>query len=119
MATWPRPIVHWEIQGRDAEKLRAFYGTMFEWEMTPGPIPSIVNIGAGEGGPLPGPGGHLQPGDAPRVTLYVQVADIRASMKQAEELGGSVLAQPFDVPGGPTVARIADPEGNQIGLVQQ
>ena len=43
-----RPIVHWEIQGRDAEKLRAFYGTMFEWEMTPGPIPSIVNIGAGE-----------------------------------------------------------------------
>ena len=25
----------------------------------------------------------------------------------------------FDVPGGPTVARIADPEGNQIGLVQQ
>ena len=46
MATWPRPIVHWEIQGRDAEKLRAFYGTMFEWEMTPGPIPSIVSRSA-------------------------------------------------------------------------
>ncbi len=118
MAT-PRPIVHWEIQGREPDKLRAFYAEMFEWNMHPGPIASIVNIDAGEGGPLPGPGGHLQPGDAPRVALYIQVADIRASMKQAQDLGGSVLAQPFDVPGGPTVARIADPAGNHIGLVQQ
>ncbi len=87
--------------------------------MTPGPIPSIVNVEAGIGGPEPGPGGHIQPGDAGRVVLYIQVADIRASMQQAEQLGGSVLAQPFDVPGGPTVARIADPEGNQVGLIQQ
>ncbi len=114
-----RPIVHWEIQGKEPEKLRAFYAEMFEWSMHAGPIESITNIDAGEGGPLPGPGGHLQPGDAPHVALYVQVADIRASMKQAEELGGRAIGGPIDVPGGPTVARIADPEGNEIGLVQQ
>jgi len=119
MATWPRPVVHWEIQALDPQRIREFYATMFEWVMSPGPIPQITNIAAGVGGPEPGPGGHIQPGDAGRVVLYVQVADMRASMKQAEALGGKVLQEPFDVPGGPTVARIADPEGNQIGLIQQ
>lgn len=119
MATWARPIVHWEIQARDPERIRAFYETMFEWVITPGPIPAIVNIGAGIGGPEPGPGGHIQPGEGKGVVLFIQVADIKASMAQAEELGGAILGQPFDVPNGPTVARIADPEGNQIGLVQQ
>jgi predicted enzyme related to lactoylglutathione lyase len=119
MATWARPVVHWEIQARDPERIRAFYESMFEWKMAPGPVPSIVNIDAGIGGPEPGPAGHIQPGDVARVVLYIQVADIRASMQQAEQLGGAVLVQPFDVPGGPTVARIADPEGNQIALLQQ
>jgi predicted enzyme related to lactoylglutathione lyase len=27
--------------------------------------------------------------------------------------------EPFDVPGGPTVAQMADPEGNVLGLVKQ
>jgi predicted enzyme related to lactoylglutathione lyase len=47
------------------------------------------------------------------------VADLRDSLVQAEELGGKVLMQPIDVPQGPTVARISDPEGNVLTLVQQ
>ena len=91
MATWARPIVHWEIQARDPERIRAFYETMFEWVITPGPVPAIVNIGAGIGGPEPGPGGHIQPGEGKGVVLYIQVADVKASMAQAEELGGAIL----------------------------
>jgi predicted enzyme related to lactoylglutathione lyase len=30
-----------------------------------------------------------------------------------------VTLEPFDIPGGPTLAGIKDPEGNQITLVQQ
>ena len=30
-----------------------------------------------------------------------------------------VLSEPFDVPNGPTIAPIADPEGNTVVLVQQ
>ena len=30
-----------------------------------------------------------------------------------------VSHEPMDVPGGPTVAQMADPEGNVIGLVKQ
>jgi predicted enzyme related to lactoylglutathione lyase len=35
------------------------------------------------------------------------------------ELGGTVISQPFDVPGGPTIAAIEDPERNPLVLVQQ
>jgi hypothetical protein len=119
MADWARPVVHWEIQAQDPQRVQEFYAEMFNWKMTAGPIPSIVNIEAGIGGPEPGPGGHIMKGDASRVVLYIQVADLAAAMRQAEELGGKVLAQPFDVPGGPTIAGIADPEGNRVVLVQQ
>ena len=51
--------------------------------------------------------------------LYIQVRDLRASLARAAELGGTILRQPFDIPGGPTLARIGDPEGNQVVLVQQ
>jgi predicted enzyme related to lactoylglutathione lyase len=37
----------------------------------------------------------------------------------AAELGGQVVLEPFDVPGGPTLASIVDPEGNPLVLVQQ
>jgi len=47
------------------------------------------------------------------------VRDLRASLLAAERLGGRVLSQPVDTPAGPTVAAIADPEGNRIVLVQQ
>jgi predicted enzyme related to lactoylglutathione lyase len=40
-------------------------------------------------------------------------------MQRAKELGGDVVSEPFDVPGGPTIAGITDPEGNRLVLVQQ
>lgn len=113
---WARPVVHWEIQARDAALLRRFYSEMFNWSVGDGPI---MMIGPGVGGPAPGPGGHIMAGEHPGVVLHVQVLDLRASLEKAETLGGKALSQPFDIPGGPTVARIADPEGNAIGLVQQ
>ena len=113
---WPRPVVHWEIQARDAQALRNFYAQLFNWQIGDGPV---MRIPPGVGGPEPGPGGHIRQGNHPGVTLYIQVRDLRASLSKAERLGGRVLSQPADVPGGPTVAGIADPEGNRVMLVQQ
>ena len=119
MGTWARPVVAWEIRARDAAAMRAFYETMFEWEIDSARIPGISFVAPGVGAPEMGLGGVIMPSaEQPGVTLLIQVADLRGSMAQAEQLGGKILAQPFDVPGGPTIARIADPEGNQIGLVQ-
>jgi predicted enzyme related to lactoylglutathione lyase len=113
---WARPVVHWEIEARDPERQRAFYGALFSWDIGDGPI---MNIPAGLGGPEPGPAGHIRAGDAAGVRLFVQVRDITASLALATELGGTVLSEPFDVPGGPTIAPITDPEGNPVVLVQQ
>jgi uncharacterized protein len=113
---WARPVVHWEIEARDPDAQRAFYAALFNWRIGDGPI---MQIAAGLGGPEPGPAGHLRGSDRSGVTLYVQVRDIRASLAKAGELGATVVAEPFDIPGGPTLAGITDPEGNPVMLVQQ
>src|SRR5688572_17860283 len=113
---WARPVVHWEIEAIDAERQRAFYGALFNWTIGDGPI---MSIDPGIGGPEPGPAGHVRQGARSGVALYVQVRDLRASLALTAELGGSVTFEPFDVPDGPTIAGIADPEGNPLVLVQQ
>jgi predicted enzyme related to lactoylglutathione lyase len=47
------------------------------------------------------------------------VAWLRASLARAVELGAALVTEPFDVPGGPTLAAVDDPEGNPLVLVQQ
>jgi predicted enzyme related to lactoylglutathione lyase len=113
---WARPLVHWEIVARDAEAQAAFYGALFNWDVGEGPI---MQVPPGIGGPEPGPGGHIRQGERSGVSLYFQVLDLRASIRRAVELGGSVVMEPFDVPNGPTIAVVADPEELTVVLVQQ
>lgn len=112
---WARPVVHWEIQARDPERMRQFYQQMFNWQIAEGPI---MQIGPAIGAPEVITG-HILPGERSRIVLYIQVLDLRASMEQAKALGGAALREPIDIPGGPTIAGIADPEENTIVLVQQ
>lgn len=58
-------------------------------------------------------------GGRPGVTLYIQVRDLAESLARATDLGGAVVFERLDVPGGPTLAAITDPEGNPVMLVQQ
>jgi len=113
---WARPVVHWEIEARDPAAAKAFYGAMFGWDIGEG---FIMSIPAGLGGPEPGPAGHIRQSERSGVTLYVQVRDLRTSLDRAVELGGAITLEPLDVPNGPTIAGIADPEGNPVTLVQQ
>ena len=114
-ADWARPVVHWEIQAKDPQKSREFYSKMFNWTMSDG---NVMQIGAGIGAPEPITG-HILPSQQSGIVLYVQVLDLRASLARAEELGGAITRQPFDLPNGPTLGGITDPEGNQLVLVQQ
>lgn len=113
---WPRPVVHWELEARDPERMRSFYASLFHWHIGDGPI---MWIDAGLGAPEPGPAGHIRQGARSGVTLYVQVRDLADSLGRVITLGGTVLSEPFDVPGGPTMAAVLDPEENPLMLVQQ
>jgi predicted enzyme related to lactoylglutathione lyase len=114
--SWPRPIVHVEIEALDPDTLIPFYEALFEWPVGEG---FIRQFPAGLGGPEPGPAGHFRKSHRSGVTLYVQVRDLAASQRLAVELGGTVTLEPIDLPEGPRIAGIADPEGNPITLVQQ
>ncbi len=113
---WPRPLVHWAIVAVDADKQRAFYSKLFNWEIGEGPFMSFE---AGIGAPDAGPAGHIQTGLVPGVSLYFQVGDLRTSLELVIELGGKEVMAPFDLPNGQSLAAIEDPEGNFLMLVQQ
>lgn len=113
---WARPVVHWELVARDPEAQAEFYRQLFNWDVGEGDLKVVP---AGLGAPEPGPAGHIMGGDQPGFALYIQVGDLKASLARAAELGGEVKSDPFDVPGGPTIAFMTDPEGNRLTLVQQ
>jgi len=115
-ADWARPVVHWELVALDPIHQADFYRQLFNWDIGEGPI---MQIAPGLGGPEPGPAGHIRQGERSGVSLYVQVADLPASIARVPALGGRVTAEPFDIPNGPTIAFVEDPEGNPLALVQQ
>ena len=116
MEDWARPIVHWEIEAVDPDRMRAFYSELFTWAIADGPV---MTIPAGIGGPEPGPAGHIRQSGRSGITLYIQVRDLKESLAKTAELGGTVVTEPFDLPNTPTLAAITDPEGNPVMLVQQ
>jgi predicted enzyme related to lactoylglutathione lyase len=113
-----RPVVAFQIWAKDPEKQRAFYREIFGWQIDEPSDFGISSIAAGVGGPGD-IGGTLLGSPEARVLVYVQVLDPVETLAKAEALGGRRVMEPFDVPGGPTVAQMADPEGNVIGLVKQ
>ena len=113
-----RPVVAFEIRGKDPAALQEFYRQIFGWKIEANEI-GIAAIEPGVGGPEQGVGGFITLPNEPCVIIYVQVLDLNETLAKAESLGGSRVQEPFDVPNGPTVAQMADPEGNIIGLVKQ
>jgi predicted enzyme related to lactoylglutathione lyase len=108
------PVAWFEITGPNAGRLQDYYGALFGWSME-------VMDGYGVVAPAEqGIGGGIGPsqdGGSGLVTVYVEVDDVAASLARAEELGGTVVAPPADVPGmNLTIAFFADPDGHVVGL---
>ena len=111
-----QPVVHFEITGKDGTALQSYYSSLFGWKIdTDNPV-QYGMVESAEGG-IAGGVAASQDGTT-NVTVYVQVPDLKAALDKAESLGGRTLMPPMDVPGGPSIAQFADPEGNRIGLVK-
>jgi predicted enzyme related to lactoylglutathione lyase len=118
-------VVHFEVPFDDADRARAFYRDVFEWEIQPVPEMSynMVSTGpVGEQGPTePGYiGGGLMarqaPVTAPVITL--QVDDIDTTLGVVEKHGGSVAGEKMAVGDMGFAAYFKDSEGNVMGLWQ-
>jgi predicted enzyme related to lactoylglutathione lyase len=120
-----QPVVHFEVIGKDGEKLRSYYSELFGWEFgdTIGPtnyavVPRDGNTNA-EGVGIGGGVGTGPDGYDGHVTFYVEVPDVEAALAKAESLGGTRTMGPhkMDEPD-IEIALFTDPEGHVIGLVK-
>ena len=114
-----RPVVFFEIRGKDGERLKEFYASLFGWKIDSNNPMNFGMVTPGIGGPEEGVGGAISQSDQPLCTIYVQVVDLNETLAKAEGMGGRTVMPPMDVPDGPTIAAFQDPEGNTIGLVKQ
>jgi predicted enzyme related to lactoylglutathione lyase len=62
--------------------------------------------------------GCISPICALLAPFYVEVAELEPAVSRIEDLGGKRVMGLMDVPGGPSIALIADPEGHVVGLVE-
>ena len=117
-------VVHFEVVGKDGEKLRKYYSELFGWNidadnpMNYGMVARDDNktadgnlgIGGGVGQGPEGYDGH--------VTFYVAVPDVEEALQKAESLGGQRVMGPEDIMGQVVLGQFKDPEGNMVGVVQ-
>jgi uncharacterized protein len=118
-----QPVVHFEIVGKDGEKLQSYYSDLFGWKFdTNNPMGygvvlrddnvSADGIGIG-GGVATGPDGY-----AGHVTFYIEVPDVEAALAKAEGLGGTRVMGPEKVMEQIELGLFTDPEGHLIGVVK-
>jgi len=120
-----QPVVHFEVIGKDGERMREYYSELFGWDFgdTVGPTNYAVvqregntnadgiGIGGGVGTGPEGYDGH--------VTFYVEVPDVEAALAKAESLGGTRMMGPHNVDEiGIEIGLFTDPEGHVIGVVK-
>jgi uncharacterized protein len=116
-------VVHFEVIGKDGDKLRSYYSDLFGWEIDAGNPMKYgivqrdgntnaegVGIGGGIAGGPEGYSGH--------VTFYVEVPDVEAGLVKAESLGGTRIFGPDKVTGDVEIGQFTDPEGHVIGLIK-
>jgi uncharacterized protein len=124
-----QPVVHFEVVGKDYDKLKSFYSDVAGWtydeppEATQEGVPPYALVpregntnpeGIGIGGGLGvGPEGYEG-----HVTFYIEVPDVGASLDQVEKLGGTRVMGPDSPVEGLTIGLFTDPEGHLVGLTQ-
>ena len=123
-----QPIVHFEVIGRDPEKLRSYYGGLFGWEFdTSAPVAEAVSRAGDYGfakrnttpdgiGIPGGVGGG--PGYESHAIFYVGVPNVGAALQKAESLGGTRIMGPETIMDTIELGQFKDPEGHLIGLVK-
>ncbi len=104
-----------ELATSDSEGAKKFYAALFGWSFADSPAgPDMVYTmwkkGSKSVGAMYGLGPQ-QKGVPPHWNIYVTVSSADESAKKAKDLGGTLLAEPFDVMDVGRMATIRDREG--------
>jgi uncharacterized protein len=121
-----RPVVHFEVIGKEPDRLRRYYGDMFGWTFDmPSPVAREVSdpdsygfvelITSEDGAGIRGGIGGGERFESHGV-FYVAVPNVEAALQRAESLGGTRVMGPATSPSGLVVGHFTDPEGTLIGV---
>jgi uncharacterized protein len=111
----PHPVIHAEIRSSDPDATRKFYADLFGWKVaSEGAFPGYTFIDTGT---EDGPATAISPrqGAEDEVLFFVAVDDVAATLKKAEELGGTVT-QPAQEAPGVSFGVFADAQGHKVGV---
>jgi uncharacterized protein len=120
-----QPVVHFEIIGKDGQRLQSYYGELFDWDfdtsssVTGMDYALVEQYKTSDGTGIPGGVGGGMEGYDGHVTFYVSVADVETALQKAESLGGTRRMGPDPIPGTDIqIGHFTDPEGHLVGVVQ-
>jgi predicted enzyme related to lactoylglutathione lyase len=113
-------IVHFDIPAEDVERAKAFYSSLFGWEIAAPPeFPDYYMFLTGD--PETDAGGGLMARESPEqvgLVNYIGVESVDDIVGQVVELGGQVTVPKQAVPGMGWMAHFLDTEGNAIAVWQ-
>jgi len=110
----PHPVIHAEIRSGDPDATRAFFADLFGWTFAAGDLPGYTFADTGVQDALPTAIGPLQGGQE-TVLFFIAVQDVAATLKRAEELGGTTIQPATEVPG-VTFGVLSDAQGHVVGV---
>jgi hypothetical protein len=119
-------VVHFEIPFEDKQRAMKFYTESFGWQLTDMPqmsyvVASTTEVDDKQMPKKPGAinGGLFQrPKDAPHPAIYIGVSSVDQTIKKVQAAGGKVVTAKTPISGMGAYARVADTEGNIVGLFQ-
>ena len=99
----PNPVVHFEIRSSGSDELQRFYADLFDWNVD---ASNPMNYGLVDTRDDRGINGGIAPanGEPNLVSFYVEVEEIDAKLREAEERGGTVVMPVTSIPGMVTFA---------------
>jgi hypothetical protein len=111
----PHPVVHTEIRSDDPDATRRFFADLFGWKVaSEGAYPGYTFIDTGaEGSPYMAIGPRQTGAD--EVLFFVAVDDVEATLKKAEQLGGTIVQPAQQVPG-TSFGVFEDAQGHRVGV---
>jgi predicted enzyme related to lactoylglutathione lyase len=110
-----------ELATRDRDRAVAFYSTLFGWTPAPfedSPVPYTMMMN----GETPAGGIYTMPasmeGIPPHWAPYFAVEDTDAAIRRSDELGGTLMMPPDDIPDIGRIALLRDPQGATFYVIR-
>ena len=119
---WSHGSFYWnELNTRNAEAAKKFYGATLGWSFEAMPMPDgtywIAKMsGAPVGGIFTMSGPTFQ-GVPEHWFAYLAVDDVDTRVKKLKSEGGDVVREPFDVPNVGRIAIVKDANGAVLGMM--